>query len=79
MKDEKTEKLTCKEQITTHLFKQEERDWAWLSRKTDIPYGTIYGIFVQNTVELTQERLNLINHALKSEFTLDVPEETTTA
>ena len=63
-------KLICKARISKHL-EIEERDWAWLSRKTDIPYGTIYGIFVQNTVELTQERLNLINAACGTNFELD--------
>lgn len=63
-------KLTCKEKIAKHL-EFEDRDWAWLSRKTDIPYGTIYGIFVQNTVELNRERLNLINDACGTNFELD--------
>jgi len=65
-------KLTCKQKIIKWL-EFEERDWAWLARKTDIPYGTLYGIFVQNTVELTKERLNLINVACKTNFKLDPP------
>lgn len=70
------QKLTCKQKIVKHL-EFEERDWAWLGRKTDIPYGTIYGIFVQNTMDLTQERLNLINIALNTKFELDQPAEQT--
>ncbi len=74
MSDIKTTPLTSKEKIIKHL-KDDERDWAWLSRKTDIPYATLYGVFVQNTMDLNQERLNLINLALKTEFELDNPTE----
>lgn len=67
--------LNCKEKIAKHL-KDEERDWAWLSRKTDIPYATLYSIFVEDRLKLTQERLNLINIACKTEFEMDlVPAE----
>ncbi len=69
--------VTINDRIINWLF-DEERDLAWLNRKTDIPYGTLYGIFVQGTMEITQERLNLINHALKTEFNLDIPAETST-
>ena len=65
-------KLTCKQKILKHL-EFDERDLAWLSRKTDIPYGTVYGIFVQNTMDLNQERLNLINIACDTKFELDLP------
>jgi len=70
-------KLTCLQRISKHL-EFEERDLAWLSRKTDIPYATLYAIFVQKRIPLTQERLNLINHACKTNFELDKePTETT--
>lgn len=63
-------KLTCNQKIIKHL-KDEERDWAWLSRKTDIPYATLYAIFVEDRLKLTKERLNLINIACKTNFELD--------
>lgn len=70
--------LTAKEKIINHL-KKEERDYGWLSRKTDIPYPTLYSIFVQGTFKLNQERLNLINIALDTDFKLDVPVDSPTA
>lgn len=70
-----TQPPTVKQKIAQHL-KKEERDWSWLSRKTDIPYSTIYSIFVKDDFKLNQERLNLINHALNTNFELDeVPAE----
>ena len=72
------QKATCKQKIIKHL-EFEERDLAWLSRKTDIPYGTLYGLFIQNTMELNHERLNLINIALKTNFKLDAPPAEKTA
>jgi predicted transcriptional regulator len=65
-------KLTDKQKILKHL-EFEDLTLAWLSRKTDIPYGTLYSIFVENRIPLTQERLNLINIALKTKFELDKP------
>lgn len=71
--------VTTKDKIINYLF-EEERDLAWLNRKTDIPYGTLYGIFVQGTMSLNPERLNLINIALDTKFELEpVPAEQTNA
>ena len=47
-----------------------ERSLLWLSKKTEIPYGTLYGIFYQKTMKLTPEKLELINKALETEFSL---------
>lgn len=67
--------LPCVEQINKYL-KDEFLSLAWLQKKTDIPYGTLYGIFTEYRIPLTQERLNLINHACKTNFKLDeVPAE----
>lgn len=66
--------LSCKQKIIDYI-KADERDLAWLSRKTDIPYQTLYAIFIQNIQSLNQERLNLINIACKTNFELDVPDE----
>ncbi len=70
--------LTVNQKIADHL-KKDERDWAWLSRKTDIPYATLYSIFVQKNFKLNQERLNLINIALDTDFKLDIPVDSPTA
>lgn len=55
--------------IKEHL-KEIVRPLKWLSAVTDIPYGTIYGIFEQDTMELTQERLDKINTGLGTDFKL---------
>lgn len=61
--------LEIRDEIKEHL-KSIERDWAWLSRKTEIPYATIYSIFEQRTFNLNQDRLDLINNTLETNFTL---------
>lgn len=55
--------------ILDELGKQ-ERDLAWLSRKTEIPYGTIYSIFTHRLFKLKQDKLNSINEALGTQFSL---------
>ena len=45
-----------------------ERDWAWLSRKTEIPYATIYSCFVQRLFKLSEENLKIINDVLGTDF-----------
>lgn len=55
--------------ISEHLNK-EERTLAWLSRKTDIAYGTMYSIFVHRIVSLSQDKLDKINEILGTKFTL---------
>lgn len=70
MPEIKSPLTTCKEKILQHL-KADERDLAWLGRKTDIPYATLYSIFVEDRLKLTQERLNLINNSLNTKFELD--------
>lgn len=70
--------IPCVEKINQHL-KDEFLNLAWLQKKTEIPYGTLYGIFTESRIPLTQERLNLINIALKTEFQLDIPAESQTA
>lgn len=75
MGNETIPQLTCEQKILDHL-KADDRDLKWLSKHTDIPYGSLYGLLVQKTVKFTQERLNLINHACKTQFELDTPTET---
>lgn len=47
-----------------------ERDWAWLSRKTEIPYPTIYSCFVLRHFKASEENLNKINEVLETDFTV---------
>ncbi len=53
--------------ITDHL-KEIERDWAWLARKTDIPYATIYSCFVQRLFKVSDDNLEKINEVLETDF-----------
>lgn len=53
--------------IKIHL-EEIERDWAWLARKTDIPYATIYSCFVQRLFKVSDENLEKINTALGTDF-----------
>lgn len=71
-------RLTAQQKILQHL-KDEYLNLAWLQKKTDIPYGTLYSIFVENRIPLTQERLNLINAACNKDWKLDPEKKSTTA
>ncbi len=55
--------IDVRDTILSHL-KEDERDLAWLARKTDIPYATLYSIFIQRTFNLNEERLEKINEIL---------------
>lgn len=66
---ETTKKVDARKLILNHL-KQIRRPLAWISDVTDIPYGTVYGIFTQRIIELTQERLDKINAGLGTDFKL---------
>lgn len=45
-----------------------DRNWAWLSRETGIPYSTLYAIFIQKTFEIDRKKAGLINKALDTDF-----------
>ena len=53
--------------ILDHL-KEIERDLAWLSRKTDIPYGTLYSCFTHRLFKLSEDNLSKINEVLGTKF-----------
>lgn len=53
--------------IRDHL-EEIERDWAWLSRKTDIPYATIYSCFVQRLFKVSEDNLDKINELFGTDF-----------
>jgi hypothetical protein len=64
------EKENVKDLILLHL-EAEERPLAWLSRKTEIPYPTLYSIFVQRIMNLSDKNLAKINEAMETDFTND--------
>ena len=59
-----------KDEIILYL-EQEERPLAWLSRKTEIPYPTLYSIFIQRIMNLSDKNLATINKVLDTDFIND--------
>ena len=55
-------------QVIWDYLKEIERDLGWIAKKTDIPYATLYSIFVQKTFNLNKERLEKINEVLETNF-----------
>ena len=53
-----------KDEILLYL-EQEERPLAWLSRKTEIPYPTLYSIFIQRIMNLSDTNLAKIINLIK--------------
>jgi hypothetical protein len=54
------------------LYLQEiERPMSWLSRKTEVPYGTLYAIFIQRIMNLSDKNLAKINKVLDTDFIND--------
>ena len=64
------EKTNVKDEILLHLEK-EERNMAWLARKTGIPYGSLYSILVHRIMVLSDAHLEKINQAMETDFTND--------
>jgi hypothetical protein len=64
------EKENVKDLILLHL-EAEERPLAWLSRKTEIPYPTLYSIFVQRIMNLSDDNLAKVNKAMGTDFSND--------
>lgn len=52
-------------------LEQEERPLAWLSRKTGIKYGTLYGILIHRIMNLSDDNLAKINKTIGTDFTND--------
>lgn len=61
------EVVDVRDTIVNHL-EQIERNLNWLAIKTGYNYNTLYSIFVQKTVQLSDEKLNTINSVLKTKF-----------
>jgi hypothetical protein len=64
------EKQNVKDLILLEL-EQQERPLAWLSRKSEIPYGTLYGILIHRIMNLSDDNLAKINKAMGTDFTND--------
>jgi len=64
------EKKNVKDLILLEL-EQQERPLAWLSRKSEIPYGTLYGILIHRIMNLSDVNLAKINNALGTDFNND--------
>jgi predicted transcriptional regulator len=64
------EKQNVKDLILLHL-EQEERPLAWLARKSEVPYGTLYGILIHRIMNLSDDNLAKINKAMGTDFTND--------
>lgn len=67
MSEEKVIEYDVRDAITEHM-KLIERNWNWLSGKTDIPYATLYSIFVQRNFNPSPEKVALINKVLGTDF-----------
>lgn len=64
------EKQNVKDKILLHL-EEIERPLAWLSRKTNIPYGSLYSIFIHRIMVLSDSNLEKINKVLDTDFIND--------
>jgi hypothetical protein len=68
------EKKDLRDVIMDHL-KSMERNLAWLSRKIGtvegMGYNNLYGCLVEKRVALTQDKLDVINLAIDTAFTLE--------
>ena len=47
----------------------EGRSLTWLNKTTEIPYDTLYSCLKKKLFSLSQENLDKINTALKTDFT----------
>ena len=63
-------KTSVKDEILLYL-ETEERNLAWLSRKTEIPYGSLYSIFIHRIMVLSDSNLAKINKSLNTDFIND--------
>jgi len=60
-------KEDVRDEINIHL-KEIDRNYRWLSKNTGIKYPTIYAIFKQKTVKLSDERKEKINTLLGTNY-----------
>lgn len=67
MSEEKLVDFDVRDAIAEHM-KSIERNWNWLAGKTGIPYATLYSIFVKRNFNPNNEKLDLINTVLGTDF-----------
>jgi len=65
----RTEKTTDVRDEIMDWLKENERNLHWLSGKCMYNYNTMYSIFVQKIIKLSNKRLNVINIVLGTKFT----------
>lgn len=63
----KKEVLDIRDEILNKL-KEIERPLSWLSKKTEIPYPTLYSVFKQRIFNLSDENKQKINKALDTNY-----------
>lgn len=57
----------AREKIMDHL-RADDRNLAWLSEKSGIPYSTLYFILMRKERKLTDKKRKLINETLNTAF-----------
>lgn len=67
MEAEKAVSVDVRDLIMEHL-KNNQRSLLWLSNQTEYVYSTMYSIFKQKVVGLTDERRAKINEVLNTNF-----------
>ncbi len=63
--------LTDVRDLILEKMKDEGRTLTWLSKKTEIPYGTLEACLKRKMFSLSQSNLDKINSALKADFTME--------
>lgn len=64
------EKIDLRDTIVAEL-KRQERSMSWLERNSTLTYTMIYPCLVEKRVKLNQDKLDAINKALGTYYTLD--------
>lgn len=71
LNDMATKKIVDVRDLITEHLKQIKRPLSWIAKpNTSIPYGSVYSIFEQKVMELSEARLNELNAYLDTDFTL---------
>lgn len=66
--EKEVEEIDLRDTIIDYLKLEEERDLAWLSRKTGIKYPTLYSCFTQRLFRVNDDNLKKINEVLGTDF-----------
>ncbi len=63
----KAKKVDVRDTILSILNK-DDRSLNWLANKTNINYNTMFSIFKQRTINLSDDKLDSINKVLKTKL-----------